>query len=133
MIVADTNLLAYLLLPGTASAAARRAFLKDPLWAAPMLWRSELRNVFAKALHDRQLEVADANEVMELALDVVAGREYEVDSAAVLRLAAESGCTAYDCEFVALALDLEVPLVTSDRVVLRRFPTVARSLRSFAG
>ena len=38
---------------------------------------------------------------------------------------ATSHCSAYDCEFVALALELEVPLVTADRQLLRSFPRIA--------
>lgn len=35
-------------------------------------------------------------------------------------------CSAYDCEFVWLARDLRLPLVTADRKVLDAFPdTVA--------
>ena len=58
--------------------------------------------------------------------------EYSVVSHRVLQLATDSGCTAYDCEFVALAQDLRVPLVTTDGKILRAFPTVAVSLEAFA-
>ena len=77
--------------------------------------------------------VVDANLlVYESALQIVseaehsmAGREYSVVSHEVLRLAARSGCSAYDCEYVALAQDLEVRLVTADRPLLRAFPSIA--------
>jgi predicted nucleic acid-binding protein len=51
----------------------------------------------------------------------------------VLSLAAQSGCSAYDCEFVALAQDLRVPLVTTDRQILKAFPTVAVSPAACVG
>jgi len=47
MIVTDTNLIGYLFLTSAHSMLAERVFQKDPVWAAPLLWRSELRNVLA--------------------------------------------------------------------------------------
>jgi predicted nucleic acid-binding protein len=61
----------------------------------------------------------------------MAGREYTVVTDQVLRLAAESGCSAYDCEFVTVAQDLHVPLVTADRHLLRAFPATAVNLDEF--
>ncbi|MGA8893316.1 MAG: hypothetical protein WB493_17280 [Anaeromyxobacteraceae bacterium] len=49
----------------------------------------------------------------------------------VLTLADRSGCTAYDCEFVSVAMELGVPLVTSDRQVLGAFPEFATSPEDF--
>jgi predicted nucleic acid-binding protein len=46
-------------------------------------------------------------------------------------LAARSACSAYDCEFVALARDLDVRLVTADRR-LRGLPDTAISPEDFA-
>ena len=59
------------------------------------------------------------------------GRESQPDAATVLMLAAQSGCSAYDCEFVALAQDLGVPLVTSDRRLAAKFRPRAIHLREF--
>ncbi len=42
-----------------------------------------------------------------------------------MRLISESNCSAYDCEFVALAQQLDVSLITLDRRILREFPNVA--------
>ena len=51
--------------------------------------------------------------------------------ATCLELAKRSRCTAYDCEFVALAKRLGTGLVTSDRQVLSAFPETAVSPEAF--
>jgi predicted nucleic acid-binding protein len=132
MIVVDTNVVAYLLLGGERTPGARRAFQKDPLWAAPILWRSEFRNVLGAYLRRGTLTHADALEVMREAEALFRGSEYSLESGQVLRLVSESSCSAYDCEFVALAQQLDVPLVTSDAEMLREFPQTATSLEAFA-
>ena len=132
MIVVDTNALAYLLLGGDQTPHARAAFLKDPAWAAPLLWRSELRSVLATHLRRKHLSLADALLVMREAETLLAGAEYLAESERVLALAASSRCSAYDCEFVAVAERLGVPLVTSDAEVLASFPKRAVSLEAFA-
>jgi predicted nucleic acid-binding protein len=131
MIVVDTSIIAYLYLTGDHSKQAERALLKDPSWAAPLLWRSELRSVLALYVRKRRLSLADAQGIMEEALRLMRGREYEVASHQVLALAAMSDCSAYDCEFVALAGDLNAPLVTVDKQILDRFPDCAISLAKF--
>lgn len=131
MIVVDSNIVAYLLLPGDQTDAARRAFARDPAWAAPMLWRSELRNVLALYLRQGHLALADAFAVQRQAEQLLFGREYAVESDEILALADQSGRSAYDCEFVAVARALGVPLITSDRQLLGSFPAVAVALREY--
>jgi predicted nucleic acid-binding protein len=50
----------------------------------------------------------------------------------VLKLVATSRCSAYECEFVAIAQELNVPLITSDRKILTEFPNTALSMQDFA-
>jgi predicted nucleic acid-binding protein len=131
MIVVDTNVIGYLFLSSEQSLSAEQALKKDSEWAAPILWRSELRNVLALYLRKNLVTLQQAQSIMNSALELLRGREYEVSSYEVLRLVSESKCSAHDCEFIAAASDLKVPLVTIDRQLLREFPSVAVSLKSF--
>jgi len=128
----DTNVLAYLYLSSEYTKAAERTLLKDPEWMAPLLWRSELRNILALYVRQRQLSATEALRILDEAEALMSGREYEVRSRAVLELSIASGCSAYDCEFVLLARDLDVALITADKKILTLFPETAVSLREFA-
>ena len=131
MIVVDTNIIGYLFLSSNRSPLSEQALLKDSLWAAPRLWRSEMRNVLALYIRKDLLSLADAQLIMTEAISLFQDQEYEAASNQVLELASISTCSAYDCEFVALARDLEVSLVTVDRQILRDFPETAVSLEAF--
>lgn len=133
MIVVDTNIIGYLFLSSNRSPLSEQALLKDSLWAAPRLWRSEMRNVLALYIRKDLLSLADAQQIMTEAISLFQDQEYEVASNQVLELASISTCSAYDCEFVALARDLEVSLVTVDRQILRDFPETVVSLEAFVG
>ena len=131
MIVVDTNVLAYLFLTSEHSTQAEQALREDPQWAAPLLWRSEFRNVLAHYVRRELLDLHEAQAIMDAATDLMRDREYQPVSHRILSLAAGSTCSAYDCEFVALAQDLGVPLVTGDRELLQQFPDVAVPLGNF--
>ncbi len=122
MIVVDTNLIAYLWLPGEHTAQVERLMQTDPEWATPLLWRSEFRNILVEYIRLGYLSLELAVQLAEEAERFFTGREYSVPSSKVLAAAAVSGCSTYDCEFVVLAEDLNVALVTTDRQILRKFP-----------
>jgi predicted nucleic acid-binding protein len=95
------------------------------------LWRSEFRNSLAGLIRRRALAVEDAVRIASEAELRMTGHEYAVVTQHVLELAARSGCTGYDCEFVALAQDLGVRLVTADQQMLAAFPSTAVALVEF--
>lgn len=128
MIVVDTNVVAYLLLEGPQTERAESLLLHDPEWAAPVLWRSELRNVLSGYLRRGQLERQQVLMLQGQAESLLQGREVQVDSTDVFRLVEASDCSAYDCEFVAAALALQTRLITSDRQLLSAFPEIASPL-----
>lgn len=108
MIVVDSNVLAYLYLPGEYTAAAERLLERRPDWHAPVLWRSEFRNILAGYLRRGSLSFEQACAIQIEAEALLYGAEHEPDSRRVLELVKESDCSAYDCEFVALAESLEI-------------------------
>ena len=128
MIVVDTNVLAYFYLPSEYTDAAERLHQHDPDWNAPILWRSEFRNILAGCLRRKSLTFEQAHAIQREAEGLLCAAEHEADSKRVLELVRESDCSAYDCEFVAVAEALEVPLVTMDAKLLKAFPTIAKSL-----
>jgi predicted nucleic acid-binding protein len=132
VIVVDTNVIAYLLLPGDQTEFARRLLLRDAAWCAPVLWRSELRNVLALYVRRGHVELHDAVAMLDAPETLLGDRSFEVPSDTVLGLAARSGRSTYDCEFVAVALALEIPLVTPDRQLLASFPKTAVALATFS-
>jgi predicted nucleic acid-binding protein len=131
VIVADTNLVAYFYVKGEYSDLANQVLLRDPRWAAPLLWRSEFRNTLIKCVRGGLVDLDDAYRIMNKAESLMAGSEYAVVSGDVLNLAASSACSAYDAEFVVLARELGVPLVTTDKQLLESFPETAVSPARF--
>jgi predicted nucleic acid-binding protein len=131
VIVVDTNVTAYLWLPGDLTPAAEKALSDDADWAVPLLWRSEFRSVLAGAVRNRRLALDRATAIAAAAEEQMRGHEFAVESSEVLALASSSGCSTYDCEFVALARALGLPLVTNDREVLRAFSKITVPLTDF--
>ncbi|MDN5923471.1 MAG: type II toxin-antitoxin system VapC family toxin [Xanthomonadales bacterium] len=128
MIVVDSNILAYFYLPGEYTAAAEHLFERNPRWHAPILWRSEFRNILAGYLRRERLTFDQALAIQLEAELLLEGVEHEPDSKRVLELVQVSSCSAYDCEFVALAEALGTHLVTMDAKLIKAFPKIAKSL-----
>ncbi len=131
MIVTDANLIAYFAIRDANSELADAVFETDPVWVAPLLWRSELRSTLVKYIRYAGMSLETALRALHSAEEAVGGREYRVASEKVLELAMQFYCSAYDCEYVALAQDLGVPLVTADKQILKAFPKIAVSMEKF--
>ena len=132
MIVADTNLVAYLLIEGEKSDAARAVYAKDSEWVLPTLWRSEFLNVLATSVRARVLTLSEARETWRLALAIFGRSETEPSGEDVLNAAVERNLSAYDAQFAVAAANLDVPLVTSDAGLLRKCSDLAIAMERFA-
>jgi predicted nucleic acid-binding protein len=131
MIVVDVNVVAYLLLAGDKTALAQQAWAIDSNWRVPMLWRHELLNVLATYVRNGGAAAEDAVAVWRQAITLLGGKEEQPAMEQALLLAAEHQISAYDAQYVTLALTHNLPLISEDRALQRKFPQVVRSLQEY--
>lgn len=131
MIVVDTNIVHYCWVRGQNTDLAQTVRQRDPDWHVPLLWRSELRNVLTAYLRRGLLSRPEIGRILSAADAALAGGEHMIPDNLVLDAVENSALTAYDCEFVALASLLGVPLVTADKAVLKAFPEQAMTMQRF--
>jgi predicted nucleic acid-binding protein len=129
MIVVDCNVLAYFYIPSLKFNDAVHTLLEeDTDWIAPRLWRSEFRNILLKYVKSGSMTISRAQRIQSEAEELMLENEHDVDSDEVIELAAQSGCTAYDCEYIELAKRHGLKLVTADKKLIAAFPSITRSL-----
>ena len=131
MIVVDTNVIASMWVPNDMDEWVYKVLKKDNDWVAPLLWRSEFRNILSIYLRKEILELSVVFQATEEAEQLMDANEFEVNSTQVMSLVSDSSCSAYDCEFVALADDLDIKLVTFDKKALKEFPEIAIHPKQF--
>ncbi|MCW5911522.1 MAG: type II toxin-antitoxin system VapC family toxin [Cyclobacteriaceae bacterium] len=131
MIVVDTNVIAYFWLKSPYFDQVVRLYEADPDWIVPELCRSEFRSVAANYLRKGFYTLEEINWIIFNKENKLLGSYLEVDSTDVMNLVSQSACTAYDCEYVALAKSMGKPLVTFDKKILAEFPQAAVTVEQF--
>ena len=131
MIIVDTNVIVYLYVQGKKSADAKKLLQIDSDWIVPPLWISEFRNAVIQTARHGVITFVDAEEFTLDALKFLEHRTIKPNSKIVINLAQNSNCSAYDCEFIALAQSLNTKLITVDKRVLRNFPQIAIELTTY--
>ncbi|MBK8524873.1 MAG: type II toxin-antitoxin system VapC family toxin [Betaproteobacteria bacterium] len=105
--MADTNLIAYVLINSAQTAMAEAVLEKDGDWHAPPLWRHEFRNILATYVRANRLALPVALRHMSNAEALIVTDESSelADTAEILRLAKSAAAPSYDCEFVVASPD----------------------------
>jgi predicted nucleic acid-binding protein len=125
MIVVDSNTVVYAFTPGPFAREVELLAEADPFWVTVELCRSEFRNVMAAYLRKSLLTLEQVNWIIAQKETHFEFAYYEVNSLEVMSLVAASRCSSYDCEYVALAKKMGVPLITYDEQILNSFPEIA--------
>ncbi|MCG2590717.1 type II toxin-antitoxin system VapC family toxin [Rhodohalobacter sulfatireducens] len=93
---------------------------------APILWRTEFQNVVTLYLRKELIDLAEALLIMEKTELQMKNQQFLVNSVQVLHHGSQSTCSSYDCEFVSLAKDLDLELITMNKHLLREFPELTK-------
>jgi len=131
MIVVDSNIITARNLSSTLTPRAEQVEKKDPVWIVPVLWRYEFQNILATAIKVKQITQEQASDVWQKVFDILIDNECEPSVGKVLDLVAKYGITAYDGQFIALAMEMEILCVTEDQKLREKFPGVAISVDEF--
>lgn len=125
MIVVDTHIIAYMTFKTAHTEVVQLLHSAVSAWAVPALWRSEFLNVMSIFYKKALLEREELVPALSFAEKLCGGREFYVSNLEILQLVMSSSCSSYDCEYVALAKKMNVPLITYDKQILKEFPTLA--------
>ena len=132
MIVADTNLLVYLVVASELTERARQIHGIEPDWIFPPIALSEATNALATLTREKWITPEIAVEALAHIEKRIAAGFRDVSMRAALELAIQKKVSAYDAQFIVLARSLEVHLVTEDGALQNKFPEVAISMEAFA-
>ena len=131
MIVVDSNIVAARNLTSSLTSEAKQVEEKDPIWIVPVLWRYEFQNILASAIKGKQIKPEQALNVWERVSNILIENEYEPSVSKVVDLVAQYEITAYDGQFIAVALEMEIQCVTEDRELQEKIPGIAISMKEF--
>jgi predicted nucleic acid-binding protein len=125
VIVADTNVIAQLFFPGPNSKVVAELYLLDQEWLVPAFWITEFRNVATKFYRMNVVPMDAVHEATLKAEQMLESLDFNLSSKSIYKLIETTRCSAYDCEFVALAIDFDIRLLTYHKQILNTFPEIA--------
>lgn len=125
MIVADANILLYMVIEGERTEECRSLYKRDPEWVFPMLWKDEVSNVLVTYERHGLLTREESLRAFTQAMDIVDAREYSIPIDFILSVAEKTSCSGYDSQYIALAENLGLKLYTYDKKILKNCPETA--------
>ena len=132
MIVADTNLIVYLLIESEQTMFAELCGKRDPFWCAPAVWRHEFIKALSQHIRLRGLVMDDALKALKTTDDLIETVSLRGMDEQIMQWSADHGLAGYDAEFAIAAEKLDVRLVTADKALIRECNGRAISPRDFA-
>jgi predicted nucleic acid-binding protein len=131
VIAVDVNVIAYLLIAGEKSAEAQALRATDPDWVMPDLWRDEFLNILATYVRQGGTELDTAKKLWQATVELFSSKEAPADSLLALELAHRHRISAYDAQYLAVAVKAGIKLVTEDKNLRQSAPQYCATMREF--
>ncbi len=131
MIVVDTNIIAYRFIQGAKTSQVLSAQQIDPVWIVPYLWRHEFLNVLSTIIRNEVLSEYQGTGIWKSACRCLHNSEQHVDMIKSLSLSINRSISAYDAQYISLAVSLGVRCLTEDKQLLKKIPETAISLSDY--
>jgi len=131
VIVVDVNVIAYLLIAGEKTAEARAMRELDADWLVPDLWRDEFLNILSTYVRHGGTNLETATALWLSAVALFERKDSTPDPITTLHLAARHQLSAYDAQYLVVATDHDVRLITEDRAMLKAAPQQCMTMRDF--
>jgi predicted nucleic acid-binding protein len=128
VLIIDTNVVAYLLIEGDYTAAARSLHRRDDDWRSEAFVMVEFTNVLTASIAAGRMDLVLAQRFLADATSLLQGKLTSIPHDPVVSLAVQYRVTAYDARFLALAQQLGSRLVTEDVKLRAAAPALTQSL-----
>jgi predicted nucleic acid-binding protein len=128
VLIVDTNIVAYLLIEGDYTVAARLLHRRDDDWRSEAFIMVEFTNVLTASIAARRMNLVLAQRFLANATSLLHGKLALMPHDSVLSLAVQYRVTAYDARFLALARETDRRLITEDAKLRAAAPNLTQSL-----
>ncbi len=112
--VIDASALIHGLLPVAGGAASRRRLLVNTFWHAPHLIDAECGHVLRRTVRRNEISAEEGRICLQAAAAII-DMHYDHCRLAAIAWSLRDRLSFYDALYVALAVRLDLPLVTADR------------------
>jgi predicted nucleic acid-binding protein len=131
VIVADTNLVAYLLIEDEQTPQALQLKAKNLTWLMPGFWRIEFLNIVSAYVRTGRFSRAEGMDLIHRSRRLTHVKDMAVDETDALDLAEQHKISGYDALFLALAKSQRCKLISADKKLAAVAPQHCALLRDF--
>jgi hypothetical protein len=127
MIVVDSSVISFLFLEGELTESVKELHRIDSEWITPPILNHEMLNILA-VVGTADQAFAPMEEIWRDLRALLGSRQQVPDPLRSLHLAIELEISGYVAQYVALAQQLNIPLVTEEQRLLEQLPDLCLSI-----